>query len=142
MTDAPVDTLTAMLIPEEGLRLKPYRDTVGKLTIGVGRNLDDVGISQAEAMAMLANDIARSDAALYKGAPWAKSMDAVRRDVLRDMAFNMGWGSLSKFTSTLMHARSGDYVAAAADMLKSEWAGQVGSRAWTLAKMMKTGERP
>lgn len=49
--------LTALkeeLIRDEGLRLKPYRDTVGKLTIGVGRNLDDVGITKDEAMHLLA----------------------------------------------------------------------------------------
>ena len=42
-------TIEEQLILHEGLRLKPYRDTVGKLTIGVGRNLDDVGITRAEA---------------------------------------------------------------------------------------------
>lgn len=42
----------AMLLSElsrdEGRRLKPYLDTVGKTTIGVGRNLTDVGISEDE----------------------------------------------------------------------------------------------
>jgi len=41
----------------EGLRLKPYKDSVGKLTIGIGRNLDDVGISKSEALLLLQNDI-------------------------------------------------------------------------------------
>ncbi len=43
--------LRQMLIRHEGLRRKPYRDTVGKLTIGAGRNLDDVGITREEALA-------------------------------------------------------------------------------------------
>ena len=30
----------------EGLRSKPYVDTVGKVTIGVGRNLTDRGLSE------------------------------------------------------------------------------------------------
>lgn len=53
---------------DEGLRLKPYRDTVGKLTIGIGRNLDDVGISEAEAEYLLSNDLDRtiSDLDKYK----------------------------------------------------------------------------
>ena len=46
------------------MRLTPYRDTVGKLTIGVGRNLDDVGITDAEARFLLENDIARTVADL------------------------------------------------------------------------------
>ena len=49
--------LRDQLIIDEGLRLRPYRDSVGKLTIGVGRNLDDVGISNDEAMVLLDHDI-------------------------------------------------------------------------------------
>lgn len=50
--------LREQLERHEGLRLKPYKDTVGKLTIGIGRNLDDKGISRKEAFALLDNDIA------------------------------------------------------------------------------------
>jgi len=59
------------------LRLKPYRDSVGKLTIGVGRNLDDVGISAEEADVLLANDIAKAQAELKQALPWT----ANRRDI-------------------------------------------------------------
>lgn len=47
-----------MLIRHDGLRLKPYRDTRNKLTIGVGRNLDDVGITREEALMLPNNEIA------------------------------------------------------------------------------------
>ena len=49
--------LTLDLIRDEGSSLVPYTDTVGKLTIGVGRNLTDVGISNSEMELMLMNDI-------------------------------------------------------------------------------------
>ena len=49
--------LIAMLQRHEGLRLKPYKCTAGKLSIGYGRNLDDMGISEVEAMVMLRHDI-------------------------------------------------------------------------------------
>lgn len=52
-----IDKLSKELRNDEGVRFKPYRDTVGKLTIGVGRNLDDRGISPGEADYLLANDI-------------------------------------------------------------------------------------
>lgn len=52
-----ITVLKDMLIRHEGLKLKPYRDTVGKLTIGAGRNLNDLGISEREAMFLLDNDI-------------------------------------------------------------------------------------
>jgi hypothetical protein len=39
MTEALMNRIKAQLIRHEGLRLKPYRCTAGKLTIGIGRNL-------------------------------------------------------------------------------------------------------
>ena len=51
------ETVIESLIRDEGLELKPYRDSVGKLTIGIGRNLDDKGISESEARMLLANDV-------------------------------------------------------------------------------------
>ncbi len=45
MTDALMNRIKAQLVRHEGLKLKPYRCTAGKLTIGIGRNLDNCGIS-------------------------------------------------------------------------------------------------
>ena len=53
-----LDALRSELRRDEGVRLKPYRDTVGKITIGVGRNLTDVGITPDEADVLLDHDIA------------------------------------------------------------------------------------
>ncbi|MDY0127369.1 MAG: hypothetical protein RBR69_04500 [Candidatus Cloacimonadaceae bacterium] len=44
-----MDRIKEQLVRHEGLRLKPYRCTAGKLTIGIGRNLNDCGITQSEA---------------------------------------------------------------------------------------------
>ena len=55
------------LVRDEGVRLKPYRDTVGKLTIGTGRNLDDMGISEVENAMLLDNDICCIEADLELG---------------------------------------------------------------------------
>lgn len=134
-----VERLRAQLELHEGLRLKPYRDTVGKLTIGIGRNLDDVGISREEAYALLDNDIAAAMAPLM-ALPWFNALDEVRRAVLIDMCFNMGWRVLSTFKVTLAAIEAGDYMRAVTNMLQSKWAGQVGPRAVRLAKMMETGQ--
>lgn len=132
--------LLAELERDEGLRLKPYKDTVGKLTIGIGRNLDDVGITHGEAYLLLANDVARTYADLVKRAPWFEKLDDVRQRVLLNMAFNLGTEGLMKFTTTLTYIRAGNYKEAAKAMLNSKWAGQVGQRAVRLAKMMETGQ--
>jgi lysozyme len=132
-------TLIGELKRDEGVRLKPYTDTVGKLTIGVGRNLTDVGISDDECTALLQNDVARTVAALDKSLPWWRKLDPVRQRVLVNMAFNLGMVGLLTFKNTLAAVQSGSYAAAAAGMLASKWATQVGDRAKRLAEMMRTG---
>ena len=132
------DDMIADLKRDEGLKLKPYRDTVGKLTIGIGRNLDDVGISEVEAEQMLANDLDRTIADLDANMLWWQTLDTPRRRVILNMAFNLGVGGLMKFVKTLAAVRSGDYAKAADMMLQSKWAGQVGARAKRLARMMRS----
>ena len=73
--------LHEMLIRHEGLRLKPYRDTVGKLTVGVGRNLDDVGITREEALMLLNNDIAEVRREVKRAFPWFTRLNLVRQNV-------------------------------------------------------------
>lgn len=134
------DLLLSELERDEGLRLKPYRDTVGKLTIGVGRNLDDVGISEEEARQLLANDVERTVAGLDAALPWWRQLDPVRGRVIVNMAFNVGVDGLLKFHNTLAAVQTGNYVGAANGMLSSRWATQVGERAKRLSAMMATGE--
>lgn len=135
------------LTRDEALRLKAYRDSVGKLTIGVGRNLDDKGISPAEAQMLLKNDIAEHLELLDRHLPWWRNMDEVRQRALANMAFNLGvgpsdeqpTGKLLSFKNTLSAMARGDYEAAANGMSASAWAKQVGIRATRLIDMMRKG---
>lgn len=134
------DFLIAQLKRHEGVKSKPYKDSVGKTTIGVGRNLDDVGVSQDEIDLMLRNDISRAMSAVRQYLQWFDSLDDARQDVLINMCFNMGIGALLEFKNTLTLIKAGQYPEAANEMLQSKWASQVGSRAVELANQMKTGE--
>lgn len=127
------------LMRDEGLRLKPYRCTAGKLTIGVGRNLDDVGISRDEAYLLLENDIARAHADANRAFPWYGALDEVRQGVVLNMVFNLGLTRFSQFHQTIQFIQRGEYAAAADQMLKSLWARQVGARATRLARQMREG---
>lgn len=129
-----------MLIDHEGLELKPYTDTVGKVTIGVGRNLDDNGITKDEALYLMRNDIETHAKELADHFPIVRDLDDVRYYVLVDMAFNLGLVRLSKFKKMWGCVSVGDYEGASVEMLDSKWATQVGRRAIRLSKMMKTGE--
>ena len=134
------DTLKDLLVKQEALVLKPYTDTVGKLTIGVGRNLTDKGISREEAFFMLDNDIKEVKKELIEAIPWVEDLDENRQIVLYDMAFNLGVNGLLEFKQTLSSIQSRDFKEAADRMLNSRWASQVGNRAVYLAKIMETGE--
>lgn len=138
MTFTDLDTLKAELRRDEGVRLKPYTDSVGKLTIGVGRNLTDVGIQPHEAEEMLEHDIASTIGALSVKLPWFPALDPVRQRVLVNMGF-MGVEKLLGFHLMLDACRRGDYETAADELLNSRYAHQVGQRATRLAAMLRTG---
>lgn len=126
----------------EGERLRPYRCTAGKLTIGVGRNLEDRGITAEESAMLLSNDISREERELLAALPWVAKLSEVRQRVLLDMSFNLGLQGLLAFKRTLAAIQAGQYQQAAGMMLESLWAQQVGQRAQRLSQMMATGQVP
>lgn len=127
----------ALLKKHEGFRSTPYLDTVGKWTIGYGRNLEDVGISRQEALYLLRHDIGKAEQSVYALYPFFDALSQVRQAVLVSMAFNLGRRGLSAFHKMRHALEMGDYDLAAHEMLDSKWAKQVGARAYTLARMMQ-----
>lgn len=126
----------------EGRRRKPYVDTVGKVTIGIGRNLTDVGLSDTEVDDLYENDFARKVADLDRHLPWWRQESPVRRAVLYDLAFNMGIGSLMGFRNTLAHWKAGRYEHAARGLEASLWYRQVKTRGARMVRMVRTNEWP
>ena len=136
-----MDRIKSQLVRHEGLRLKPYRCTAGKLTIGIGRNLDDCGITESEAYIMLINDIMNCEKQLQARIPDTyNGLDEVRKSVLLNMCFNLGISGLLGFKNTLAFVKAGDWERAANNMLVSRWAKQVGRRAIELSELMRKGK--
>lgn len=135
------DRLKKLTKEFEGCRLKPYKCPAGKLTIGYGRNLDDVGISQAEADMMFERDFAKAEADVRDICKeFGINVDDLieqRFYVLTDMCFNLGKGGLKKFKKLFSALKKGLYDDAANAMLDSLWAKQVGNRATKLAVLMR-----
>lgn len=131
-------TLVASVQRHEGCRLKPYRDSLGVLTIGWGRNLDANGITQDEADRMLDRDLTVAYHAVSAWA-WFAQLSPGRQMVLVEMCFNLGLPKLLKFRRTLAACEAGRYDEAADAMLASKWAEQVKGRARTLAEVMRRG---
>lgn len=131
---------------DEGLRLEAYPDPLSggaPWTIGYGHTGPDVteGLvwEQPQADGALESDAFHAEAELDEHQPWWRQMDDLRQDVLANMTFNLGIAGVSKFHDTLAAMQAGDYEKAAACMLDSMWAEQVGARADRLAEQMKTG---
>lgn len=138
----------------EGFCSREYRDTVGKITIGYGYNVDDRGIEEferitgrfydgsvsfAEAMLLLEHVLLETEHELLTRASWITKLNGVRYGVLLDMAYNLGVPGLLKFKKTLASIAAGDYALAAQQMLQSKWARQVKGRAVRLSQLMAAG---
>ena len=124
----------------EGVKNTLYKCTSNKWTIGVGRNLEDVGLSEEEIDMLLLNDIKRTKELMDDYIPWHNDLDEVRQEALINFVFNVGIGTTMKFKNAMAALEEHDYDTAATEMLDSNWAKQVGSRAEEVTQMIKTGE--
>ena len=133
------EIVKAQLRIDEDSRRFPYRDSVGKLTIGVGRNLDDVGLRPDEIDYMLENDISEAEGDARELFPSFDALSDARKAVLVNMCFNLGRSRLSAFHKFRAAVSDGEWERAAAEMIDSKWAAQVGIRAQRLSKQMREG---
>ena len=154
------DELVKMIAIHEGIVLNVYQDHLGIDTVGIGRNLEDRGITdgelsyinktmddiydsgltEEEAYYLCMNDIAIVEKELLENKPIVNQLNDVRQMVLIDMAFNMGVPRLMQFKNMWMAIEKVNYPLACLEMLDSKWANQVGKRAVRLSEAMKNGE--
>lgn len=131
--------LIKQLKRHEGYRRLVYECTRGVLTIGIGRNLEAVGISEKEAEILLENDIQEAIDQLNKK-DLLEGHDEIRQAVLINMTFNLGVNGLLKFRKSIRHWRNKEYDLFADEILRSRWARQVGQRAKELSEQARTGQ--
>lgn len=131
--------LAEQLTRDEGSRSHAYLDTVGKVSVGVGRNLTDVGLSESEIQTLLANDIAKVRAQLA-GYAWYQGLDPIRQGAIENMCFNIGLGGILHFPTMIHCLTVKDWQGASDAMLDSVWSKQVGARAFRLARQVLSGE--
>jgi len=138
MTSGWIEKTKKVLRHDEGVRFQPYRDTVGKLTIGVGRNLDDVGISDMTVDQMLEEDICKavsSAKAIFGGQ--FDTMTPLRQIAIVNMLFNLGEPRFKRFVMTIAAIKRNDFKSAKDHALHSRWAKQVGARAQRVVSMLE-----
>lgn len=133
-----VKQLKADLIRDEGVRQFPYTDSVNKCTIGVGRNLTDIGLNDDEISFLLSTDINVVVANIQQYLPWvAEHPEPVQR-ALANLCFNIGINGLLGFKNSLDLVKQKKYSEAADNFLKSKWAAQVKSRATRVTDLLRS----
>ena len=123
----------------EGLRLKAYECSAGKLTIGYGRNIEDRGITQDEADMIFENDLIIVADELREIFDMFDDLSYNRKKCLMDMMFNLGKTRFKRFKKTIKAVRDGDYQEAAIQILDSAYARQLPRRSGNNAMLMRVG---
>jgi len=123
----------------EGLRLSTYRDSLDVPTIGYGTNLLHLTITEELAEQWLLEKLGACQDALSL-IPEYRNLDFVRRAVLVELAYNMGLAGLLTFTKMFASFRIKNFKASSRELLDSKYAAQVGNRAITLARRLRTGK--
>ena len=139
-----IQKLTDQLIRHEGMKLELYKCPANKWTIGVGRNLEDRGVTEEEARFLLSNDISISVDELQRTFNWFHLLDDTRQRAIVDLHFNLGLNRLKTFKKTIgliEEAIEGrvEWSQVSSELLDSKWSTQVGQRAEQIADMMRLG---
>jgi lysozyme len=135
-----MNKLIEQLKIHEGFRSTVYTCSGGKKTCGYGRNLEDIGISEEEAEMLLKNDIYEATNQLLNAFPWMATFSDVRISAMINFTFNVGIGTVRKFSNTIKYLKNEDWEAAADEMIDSKWAEQVGDRAIQITEQIRTGK--
>ena len=135
----PPPGLVEMLQRDEGLRLKLYRDSRRNWTVGYGRNITGRGITEAEALYLLQNDIRACQLELDTHLAWWRLLNTQRQMAMLSLCYNLGIYGLLDFKVSLAEMEAGRYKEAARQFLHSRWAKQVGHRAGRIAALIDPG---
>ena len=137
--------LIEQLSIHEGVKKFAYKCPAGKITVGIGRNIDSdggLGLSDDEIIYLLRNDISRIDQELTNAFRFYEELDRVRKDAMINICLNLGLTRLRSFREALGRMEKKEYPEAAVEFLDSLWASQVGQRALDVTYMIQHGEYP
>lgn len=134
-----IEKLREDLRNDEDEILLPYEDSVGKITIGIGRNLTDRGISKEESAFLFENDLKIVFAELDSAFPWWRDAPENVQRFMANLNFNLGLPKFRKFTTTLKLIERRQYKSAAKAFRENKrYFSQVKGRAERLAILLET----
>ena len=141
------DEIKKMIIRHEGIRNRPYQDSLGLWTVGVGHLIGDGKslpqewnreFSNDEIMKMFNEDYASHRLAAQR-IPSFDKLNTKGQGALTDLTFNMGASWIDKWPMLKKQLASQDVSAAAANLEGSKWYGQVGGRAPEVVNLLRNG---
>lgn len=130
-----------LLKRHEGVRNKPYVDTAGKVTIGVGHNLTDIGLTNEQIEDLLTDDIERAETECHKY-DWFAGLSECRKAAVIDFQFNVGPGTFASFRTFIACMSRGDWDGAGAALEHSLWYKQVKARGPEIVNMIVSERWP
>lgn len=144
--------LRAELIRDESRETKPYFDSEGFVSIGIGRNLVGNPLTDEERAfgkkhgwgsdafieLLYSNDIGAVFADLDRNFPWWRTMPAPRRRGLANMRFQLGRNTFRDFKKSLTLLEAGRFADAGRELRKSLWYRQTPLRAERTIALIET----
>ena len=141
-----MESVKQMIIQHEGVRNRPYQDSLGLWTVGVGHLIGDGKslppnmnreFSQKEINDLFENDFAKHYSIAERTPGWPIANES-GKGAMVDLAFNMGqWWN--KFPNTSKSLEKGDFVSAATGLKDSLWYKQVGQRGKKITSLIAEG---
>lgn len=128
----------SILRQEEGKKLRLYRCTAGKLTIGIGYNIEDRGLPDDIVEELFRRDLDALRRSCL-GVPEYAGLDPVRQGVIERMVFQMGTDGVIAFKGFRGALKLTAWKLASDEMLDSKWARQTPARARREADRMLRG---
>ena len=122
----------------EGYKPKVYKCTAGVDTIGVGFAIKDLELSEEVCDLILQEKLEALEERFEKKFDWFKTSPIEVRNVMLNMAYQLGFRGFCKFKKTIAYLEDAEWEKASVEMLDSKWAKQTPNRARELSEIIKS----
>ena len=106
----------------EGFSSVVYKCTAGYDTIGYGKRIKYLQVTEEQATEWLEEDLENLKYTLSTRYNWFLSAPQEVKDVVMNMNYQLGVSAFSKFKKTIKYIANKDYQMASVEMLDSKWA--------------------
>jgi lysozyme len=130
-----MENVLKSIAENEGFSPVAYPDPLSKgepYTFGHGLT----SITESESMEIVKNRVISIVSALSIKLPYFTSLPDDAKEVLIEMAYQLGVSGLLAFKNTLDMIKKGDFVGASKNMMLSRWASQTPKRALKLSRKL------